>query len=166
MNAPQCKVCDSGVLRQKKKYRMSGIVVLIGYILLIPSVLGMLFSTLMLVTTVGAGGMVASELADETQVELSNAGIPDSIIHKVVSAGTVTEAEKASLTREQRATLESSELAYTAGAVGAGAGVAIVGGMAIFIGISSLVGGLIGWLLIMKKKVLACDSCGAVIAAS
>jgi hypothetical protein len=41
-----CKICDKGQLVQKKKYRMSGPVVLIGYILLIPSVLGVIISAM------------------------------------------------------------------------------------------------------------------------
>lgn len=36
-------------------------------------------------------------------------------------------------------------------------------GMAFFFGIPSLVGGLIGYLLIMKKKVFRCTSCGFIL---
>src|ERR1035438_4121614 len=39
-----CKVCDSGTLSSKTVFRMCGPVVAIGFILLIPSILGMLFS--------------------------------------------------------------------------------------------------------------------------
>lgn len=46
-------------------------------------------------------------------------------------------------------------------------GTAIVtGGFAVIIGISSFVGGLLGWLLVMKKRVLQCSVCGAVVNAS
>jgi len=45
----RCKVCDQGTLEHKRVYRMSGPVVFIGYILLIPSILGILFSALMFV---------------------------------------------------------------------------------------------------------------------
>jgi hypothetical protein len=37
---------------------------------------------------------------------------------------------------------------------------------AVVIGITSFVGGLLGWLLVMKKRVLKCSFCGAVINAS
>jgi hypothetical protein len=33
-------------------------------------------------------------------------------------------------------------------------------------GIAFFVGGLLGWLLVMKKRVLQCDVCGAVVSAS
>jgi hypothetical protein len=36
----------------------------------------------------------------------------------------------------------------------------------IAIGIASFVGGLLGWLLVMRKRVLQCDICGAVVNAS
>ena len=42
----RCKVCDAGTLLQRKKYRMSGPVVAIGYILLVPSILGILISVM------------------------------------------------------------------------------------------------------------------------
>lgn len=37
---------------------------------------------------------------------------------------------------------------------------------AIVVGVTSFVGGLLGWLLVMKKRVLQCDVCGAVVNAS
>jgi len=46
---------------------------------------------------------------------------------------------------------------------GAAVGSAISYGASIFVGISSLVGGLIGWLLIMKKKVFKCRNCGYIM---
>jgi hypothetical protein len=38
--------------------------------------------------------------------------------------------------------------------------------MSALLGISSFVAGLLGWLLIMKKRILKCSVCGAVINAS
>jgi hypothetical protein len=103
----RCKVCDTGTLTQRKKYRMSGPVVAIGYIFLIPSILGILFSVFMWYTAMS--------------IPLSTNGAPAS---------------------------------------------SLAGGVAIFFGIASFVGGLIGWLLVMKKKVLECDACNAVVSAS
>ncbi len=36
------------------------------------------------------------------------------------------------------------------------------GGIAIALGIAALVGGLLGWLLVMRKKVLKCSYCGSI----
>ena len=103
-----CKTCDKGELVQKKVHRMSTPVVVIGYIIAIPSALGALFFGVPLVIT---------------------------IIMAIFSKG-----------------------ADTTGAVIAG------GVMAVF-AVGSFVSGLIGWLLIMKKKVLVCTNCAATVAA-
>ena len=92
---PTCRVCNAGVLEMKTKYRMSVPVILIGYIFLIPSVLGMF-----------VGGV----------------------------------------------TLFS-----------AGADSAAACGISVFVIVASFVAGLFGWLLTMKKKVLQCSNCGAVV---
>jgi len=42
----------------------------------------------------------------------------------------------------------------------------LAAGIVIAIGIACFVGGLLGWLLVMKKRVLQCSVCGAVISAS
>lgn len=73
--APECPTCRAGVLTRTRLYRMSTPVVAIGYILLVPSVLGMvltvLFSGFMILfpivggaaagdaDTVAAGGLLA-----------------------------------------------------------------------------------------------------------
>lgn len=41
---PTCKVCDRGKLVRKKVFRLSGPAVVIGYIMLIPSVVGVALS--------------------------------------------------------------------------------------------------------------------------
>ena len=57
---PRCKVCEYGDLVPKKIFRMSGPVVAIGFILLVPSVLGMAMSALMFF---GVTGITGSEPA-------------------------------------------------------------------------------------------------------
>jgi hypothetical protein len=42
----------------------------------------------------------------------------------------------------------------------------IAGGFSLFIIITSFIGGRLGWLLVMKKTVLRCPHCQAVVAAS
>ncbi len=39
-------------------------------------------------------------------------------------------------------------------------------GILVFFALAAFVGGLLGWLLIMKKKVLICTHCSAVVPAS
>jgi hypothetical protein len=110
MNAqyqPSCKVCERGVLVPKKIYRMSGPVVVIGFIFLIPCILGMLLAALLFTALVA----------------------PNVIGVAVYRTGFITT-------------------------------------IALGLGISSFVGGLLGWLLVMKKRVLQCSVCGATVSAS
>ena len=46
------------------------------------------------------------------------------------------------------------------------AGAVVAGGFAIFLAVAFFAGGLLGWLLVMKKKVLYCTNCSAVVPAS
>jgi hypothetical protein len=84
---------------------MSAIVVGIGYIILIPSVIGVLISLLALLNIASVPGHDSA-------------------------AGT------------------------------------IAAGVLMGFGVVSLVSGLLGWLLVMKKDILKCNYCGAVVAAS
>jgi hypothetical protein len=102
-----CKVCERGELLPKKIFRMSVPVVVIGFIFLIPSILGMSVGALLLI-----------------------------------------------------AIAASRPLGIVVGAPG------FIATLAIIIGVPSFVGGLLGWLLVMKKRVLQCSVCGAVISAS
>jgi hypothetical protein len=104
----RCKVCDQGQLEDKTLFRMSWPVVIIGHILLIPSIIGM-----------GIGIVMFAYIVAPIN-ENNNGGI---------------------------------------GAIAGGSSAVIVFGL-------SFVGGLIGWLLVMKKRVLQCSWCRAVINAS
>lgn len=62
-----CKTCDIGTLYKIRKHRMSGVVVVIGYILLIPSILGVLLMALsvaMLHTGTATSSSAGASLAD------------------------------------------------------------------------------------------------------
>ena len=163
---PVCKVCDQGVLKKKKKYRMSVPVVLIGYVFLIPSIIGMLIGMIGIIVTGSATSETSKSIKQEVRRQLTEAKVPSSIVEKVINHETVTPMEKQNLSEKQRRALDSARLTYSAGTVGAGAGAAIAGGFSIVVLISSLVGGLLGWLLTMKKKVLPCTHYGAVVSAS
>jgi hypothetical protein len=110
---PTCKVCERGMLVPKKIFRMSGPVVAIGFILLIPSVFGIIAAAVLFF------GLIATNVAGP-----SSATDTPNVVNVIGQ------------------------------------------GFAIALGIASFVGGLLGWLLIMKKRVLKCSVCGATINAS
>ena len=166
--AVACSVCNQGSLVRKKVYRMSGIVAFIGYILLMPSLLGVLICAIGVVGAVVGGSRVdeARNATDSMAGEMRAKGVPDGIIAKLRNGETVTDGEMAKLTVDQRREVETVQAATTF-AKGAGvAGAAIGVGLFIFLGIVCLVSGLIGWLLVMKKWVLQCTNCKAVTASA
>jgi hypothetical protein len=161
-----CKVCEAGRLQRRRRYRMSGIVVLIGYILLIPSVIGMASAT---VTCAGTGAAVETasrESQDDARNALMTASIPPDIVERVLSMETLSDSTRARLTREQQRVVDDTRLELSATTLGTDAGAAVVGLGSAFIFVTSLVGGLLGWLLVMKKTILQCNRCGAAVAAS
>jgi hypothetical protein len=126
----------------------------------------MLVGGLALVGVFGAASEVPRTIREDAVKELRAASVPERIVDKAAEGKTISETELADLSPEQRKAVADAEMSIAAGIAGAGAGVVLVGGMAVFIFVASLVGGLLGWLLVMKKKILQCMSCGAVVAAS
>lgn len=108
----QCKTCGVGIMVRQSVYRMSPVVVVIGYLLLVPPILGMAFFAIVIF-----GGTAGT-----------------------LSAG------------------NGGTAAAGLGSLGMGVGLC---GFA-----SSLISGLLGFLLVMKKKILRCNQCGTTIAAS
>ena len=164
--AVSCKTCDSGTMYLRKRYRMSGPVVVIGYIILIPSVLGIALSAIGLLGSGGAASITFETMKDNTRTTLSEKGIPNSIINKIIAFESVSPVELEALTYEQKQEVGVARLLLTSGTAGAGLGGLAAGGSFLCVGISSFVGGLLGWLLIMKKKILQCSSCKVVVPAS
>lgn len=136
----------------------------IGYILLIPSLAGMALAVVLwLVSLVGTSG-TTSFPSEATLKKLREAEVPESVVERLRD-GDLSDSEKLELTPEQAAVVNEviREREIQAAAVGMVAGCGTVFFGALFVG--SFVGGLVGWLLIMKKTVLRCASCGAEVAA-
>ena len=161
-----CRTCNAGEMIRCKRYRMSGPVVVIGYILLIPSVIGILISGLL----VFGSGTAAKGMADDAEAaerrELRAANLPEGIIDKAVAGTPLSPQERTSLTQEQQAKIDAAPVSISARKAGAGIGGVMAGGLSVCLGVSCFVSGLLWWALIMKKRVLQCHRCGAVVAAS
>ena len=109
----QCKVCNSGVMTKHEIYRMSMPVVIIGYIFLVPSILGIIISGWGTIISIIGGNSLLSDNKE------------------------------------------------TAGLSGMFSGIS--GCLGLVSIVVFFVAGIIGWLLVMKKKVLKCGSCGATV---
>ena len=76
-----CKVCGRGRLVRRKVYRMSGAVVSIGYILLIPSIMGIVLNALMFILP-ALGLAVTPEFTSADRQMLVDADIPERIVEE------------------------------------------------------------------------------------
>jgi hypothetical protein len=162
--AVKCKTCDVGVMSRKSVHRLSWPVVAIGYVFVVPSLLGMLFGCLLLVV----GRVEASSASEATRerltLDLRNAGLTEPVISDVVN-GNEVDTDALPTYDQQFAVLEAQESLVATNA-GGGVGALMSFGVAIVMFIGSFVGGLLGYLLIMKKRILQCSNCEAVVQAS
>lgn len=178
-----CKVCDRGVLVPKKIFRLSTPVVVIGFILLIPSAIGMLISAFGLFGSFLATGAAATSASPslhskrEAIANMQEAGVPRHVISDVLAGRNdkVDEWINADVDTNGRVTANEVEVVRQAqqDLKGSIPPLSIYGLMGTTLGLSSLVfgiasfvGGLFGWLLVMRKRVLQCQLCGAVVNAS
>ena len=111
---------------------MSWPIVSIGFLLLIPSALGMIVSALMLFGVLSSGPSDIAHIRDKAVAKMWALHAPQSVVGVVVKV--------------------TSGAIFLFGAR-----------FAIALGIASLVGGLLGWSLLMKKRVLQCSVCRAAI---
>lgn len=160
-----CKVCNQvGSVRKTKVRRMSGPVVAIGYIFLIPSLLGMFFGMILFCGSGKVAGDHVDNHAQEYTANLAQLGLTAAQVEEVSALKTPTREalEGQGLTPEQAQDVLHLHTMKSAGDVGTGVGAALGIGASLFIIVSSFVGGLLGWLLIMKKSVLLCGNCKGV----
>ena len=169
-----CKVCDRGLLVSKSKFRMSAPVVVIGFILLIPSVLGIIFSVIAFFASATHSSSSLAQSNASNIAQMRRAGVPRRIINALVAENKTDIDEwlnsdyggSGPPPQIQQDAVKAAQENMTAGTVGSGLSFLVGGGFSIIFGVAALVGGLLGWLLVMKKRVLQCSTCGAVINAS
>lgn len=205
---PRCKICDFGDLVPKRVFRMSGPVVAIGFILLVPSVLGMIVSGLLyfgIITTTAITAGVLGRAPDTPTPTGPVVGFRRACVNTPEMALPMRTREqycecslseyKTSGSAKYATDVCSQKLRYnalpdideqtqrlynglidtgdsqnslpTATKVGAVLGTGMVfSGYTIGLGVAFFVSGLLGWLLVMKKRVLQCNACGATVNAS
>lgn len=161
-----CKTCDRGELVRRKRYRMSGIVVFLGYVLLIPSMLGVFVGLVTLTATGKTTTTTMTDTRESVRTDLQGAAVPEAVITEVTAGRTPAASTVAVLPQRQRDAVSMAQARMTGATAGAGIGFALAGGVALAIIVTSLLAGLLGWLLTMKKQILQCTNCQAVVAAS
>ena len=155
-----------GQLVRRKRFRMSAPVVAIGFILLIPSILGIIFFVGVGFLSGGAATQVSATNKQQARDELTQASVPEDEIETILNSQPLTQDQIQALTPDQKRATDDAAIKLSAGQVGAGFAGTLVGGTSLCMAVSFFVSGLLGWLLVMRKRVLQCQHCGAVVAAS
>src|SRR5580698_2387401 len=83
-----CKVCERGEMHSKKVFRMGGPVVVIGFIFLIPSILGMMASLLVLFGIFSSSTLGSTRIKTGVALDMRDAGISEAIITNVLAGNT------------------------------------------------------------------------------
>ena len=168
-----CKTCDSGSMYSTKIHRLSGPSVIIGYLLLIPSAIGIMIAAgIAILAIAGAASVASAPSVDESSValKLEKAGIDDALAKDIMSLQTSLDDDKLDgLTEDQKRIAMEAQSEMVLGSAGAtaaaGLGGAAVVGLSGMFAVACFISGLIGWLLTMKKKVLQCSTCRATVGA-
>ena len=169
MPAPLCRTCGQGVLVGKSRFRMSMPAVVLGFIFLGLAALALLIGAVGFLATGKATADSVTSIESKTRARLRMAAVPEPVVVDVVDvvAGRApSAAQLASLSGRQRAEVQDARTALMSSTLGSGGGALIAGGISFAFLMLGLVGGVIGGLLVMKKRVLECSACQASIAAA
>ena len=154
-----CQFCENGRVVGKKEFRFSTAVVVIGFILLVPSLIAALYSVYMLVRPPDLAGAMNEAL----QEQMLDAKIPEEIVTKVSKGEELTEEQKALLTKEQSDMLEQMAVGQVM-VMGGQLGDAVGKVVAVVLLAISLVFLSVGIVLTWRKKMFRCTSCGQLAA--
>jgi len=161
---PQCKVCDNGSLYKKKIYRLPSPIFVFGYIFLIPSLLLIPIVILLFLTGIIGGPARIKKINQETRLKLEAAKIPQAVIDKSSrSLLSLNAIDLQGLSKEQIRLIKKLQFDNAKGNVStvAAGGFAVL--LSIILGLFAVIGTIVGFLLTMKKKVLQCSGCEAIV---
>ena len=164
----QCEKCHQAQMVQDRVSRMSGYLVAIGYFLLIPGMLLMLGGIGFTILGVGAGAestpKVFEDITRKGVEKLNREGIDSAVIEEYKKGRGLSQTTMSAIPEEKRskvAHLLQMDEASKAGAAIGTASVAVCGGaftmMTFLIGLPSFI---IGFILILKRNVWRCPTCG------
>lgn len=166
IDCEKCKV--PAAMETRKIFRFSGCLVAIGFSVLVPALCALLSVTFCAILGTVTGGTGAAQVMSETKAEsierLKTAGLPAASIADFDVDGHFE--TKAGFTPEQLKAAEDAELEYTAAILGAGGAATVMTGMGVA-GVIVTYGiciptFVLGLVLVLRKKVWRCRSCGYV----
>ena len=164
-----CKICDRGELIPRRLFRLSTPAVVIGFILLIPSVFGMFISGISLVIVLATGAEKMGQARANAMLQMRGDELPQTVIDAVLDGREpevnqwIAHAEQQGVPQAKLAGIRDAQSMLHSGSIKSSVGMLLSSGLTIAIGVASFVGGLLGWLLVMKRRVLQCSVCGATV---
>ncbi|CAM2069635.1 hypothetical protein SCOR_29950 [Sulfidibacter corallicola] len=162
-----CEKCG-GDMFPAKIFRLSGCLVSLGFLILVISLgcIGMVG----FITLVGTGSSVAvsdemeAEARASTLEELEEIKAPQAVIHEFAETAAVSPETLAGLSSDTRRDVERAVSSYSASLAGVAIGTglfAFVGGtFAMVLFFASIPTLIVGFLLVLRKKIIQCADCG------
>ena len=148
-----------------KVHRLNGPAVYIGYIFLMPSLAGIALCLAFLLAS-WVGAFTYHSVSPATLEGLKDTHVPAELQQSLRAGEPATEAEMAHLTPDQRYHVQHANRDIEAAKLASGCFAACSTGIALIGAGLSFIGGLLGWLLVMRKRVLMCNFCRATVDAS
>lgn len=158
----ECRTCGRGTLLRRRVYRMSIPVVVIGWLIVTPSIIAMVIFGLAIF---GVGASVVTQAPRDHRNVMNpmvSAGVHGDVISAVLAhqptdapfeVGGLSEKHKAAVMEAFAALEHNRQIDNNRKTDATTTAVAGVGATCMFVG--SMVSGLLGWLLVMKKRILA-----------
>lgn len=165
----QCEKCGSSAMEPKRLFRSSGCLVVASAVLLVVSLSAMGLGVLLALVGPGATRGAASRHDTEARTKAVIAlqripGISDAIIRELESTDKVSEETLSQLPLEQRQRARTVLLEYYGQRVSSGVATGVTAGVGTFFVLVLLAfgipGSIVGLVLLRRRKVWRCASCG------
>lgn len=166
----QCEKCHSQPMVHAKIFRFSGCLVALGFCILVPSLIFLVFAALMAL----AGTAVTSEFGAQAEREARSKaasdlraipGLPVAVIADFEEDGLIPADRLNSLPsfdvqRSVNRVINAYQASSASAAVGTGAAAVVGGGIVLYFFFASIPALIVGFLLVLRRKVWKCTNCG------
>ena len=148
----RCRECEDGKMRSRTVHRLGRWPAMVGYVLLIPAILGLIVNLVILAT---AAFGLAKAVSDVTRIPVPTVGM-------VMRVEEISDEQIALMTAEQQQAVRAARLATTGATLGGMGSRNGTGGFAL---VAWLMVAMSGLFLSRKKQILRCTTCEIVLSA-
>ncbi|MFZ2958007.1 MAG: hypothetical protein WA705_14060 [Candidatus Ozemobacteraceae bacterium] len=160
----QCEKCKQSNMVQDRIHRMSGCLVMIGYFLVIPGLLAMFFGLFIMYSGASTNLSDDDGQSKRTLGMLTDAKVPANIISEYRETGKIAQDSISKLQPRDKSAVDNALHTERASKIGHGIGVGIIaatgGAMTVAAFMVGLPAFIVGFLLLLKRSVWRCPSCG------